>query len=245
MAVPMRVRVTTGARALYEVLKNPDDTSQVFRLLSAVNGGPSPAFLDRFAASRGGQALLARRPELIEVLEDRARLEAMPEGSVGRGYLTFMENGGYEAAFLVRSSEAGREMEGAVEGEALAWLDRRMRDSHDLWHVVTGYGADLLGEAALLAFTFAQTWNAGVGVLVSTAILRADDPDARRLIVDGFARGARAAWLPAVAWEELLPLPLEEVRARLRVGAPVAYEPFFAKDLPPGGLWAKPQPIAA
>ena len=36
---------------------------------------------------------------------------------------------------------------------------------HDLWHVVTGYGRDELGEACLLAFTYAQNKNRGVGFI--------------------------------------------------------------------------------
>ena len=45
----------------------------------------------------------------------------------------------------------------------------RMRDSHDLWHCVTGYSRDLVGEASLLAFTFAQTRNPGIGAIVAMA----------------------------------------------------------------------------
>ena len=77
-----------------------------------------------------------------------------------------------------------------------------------------------------------------VGLLVSVGFLRADDPEARHLMLDGFARGLSAAWLPVAAWEELLDRPLSEVREQLRVGKPRPYEPFYAKDLPAGGLLA-------
>jgi len=50
-------------------------------------------------------------------------------------------------------------------------LRNRMRDTHDLWHVVTGYKGDLVGEASLLAFLFAQTRNPGVGFIVAVALL--------------------------------------------------------------------------
>ena len=73
-------------------------------------------------------------------------------------------------------------------------------------------------------------------LLVATGLLRSNDPDARRLMVDALVRGLHAAWLPGVRWEELLPLPLDEVRARLRVGPPPVYERSEARDLPPGGL---------
>ncbi len=39
-------------------------------------------------------------------------------------------------------------------------------------------------------------------------------------------RGARAAFLPAVDWEELLALPLPLVRERLGISPPPEYDPI-------------------
>jgi ubiquinone biosynthesis protein COQ4 len=222
-----------AARSLYAVMRNPDDTAQVFRLFEAVSGRGPSALSRRFERSRGGTELLASRPEILDRLRDVKTLEALPEHSLGRAYLTFMQRDGLTPDWLVQASEVAAAPRGDLPHDYLA---RRLRDTHDLWHVVTGYGGDLLGEASLLAFTFAQTFAFGIGLLVSVGLLKADDPDARRLIIDGLARGARAAWLPAVKWEALLDQPLADVRARLRVGAPPAYEPFYARDLPSGGL---------
>jgi ubiquinone biosynthesis protein COQ4 len=228
------IRPIEIARSLYGVLQDPDDTSQVFRLFDAVSGRGPNAFTRRFERSRTGAELLVDRPDILARLRDTAGLANLPEGSLGRAYLAFMQRDGLTPDWLVKASEDGL---GDRRGTAAHdYIANRMRDTHDLWHVVTGYGGDLLGEASLLAFTFAQTFAAGIGLLVSVGLVRADDPDARRLIVDGFARGARAAWLPAVRWEELLDRPLEEVRAKLRVGAPPSYQPFFARDLGPGAL---------
>lgn len=161
----------------------------------------------------------------------------LPASSLGRAYLDFMRRDNLSAEFLVEVSAASA---GAAPVDADSdYIGRRLRDTHDLWHVLTGYRGDLLGEAALLTFTFAQTHNFGIGVVAAVAALRADEPDARRLLLDAFARGARAAWLPAVAWEELLSIDLGQVRDQLRVGAPPVYEPFFARDLPPGGIFAR------
>jgi ubiquinone biosynthesis protein COQ4 len=90
--------------------------------------------------------------------------------------------------------------------------------------VVTGYGRDLLGEASLLAFSYAQTRNRGVGFIVATAFWKARRaPEFRRMLRDAFRRGQRSAWLPAADWEALLARPLEEARAELRVGPPPSY----------------------
>jgi ubiquinone biosynthesis protein COQ4 len=100
--------------------------------------------------------------------------------------------------------------------------------------VVTGYQRDLLGEASLLAFTYAQTRNPGIGAIVAAAWWRAGrvNPEARRLLTEGYRRGRRAAWLPGQAWEELLRLPLDEVRERLAVGSPPVYQQVRSEGAP-------------
>jgi len=49
---------------------------------------------------------------------------------------------------LVAASAAGEA--GALPPD-FRFIHERMRDTHDLWHAVTGYQGDTLGEAALLA----------------------------------------------------------------------------------------------
>jgi ubiquinone biosynthesis protein COQ4 len=113
-----------------------------------------------------------------------------------------------------------------------AFIRERLRDTHDLWHAVTGYRGDVLGEAALLAFMLPQTRNVGVGLIVALGLLQTGGhPEARRVIVDGFRRGVAAAWLPGEEWEALLAEPLEEVRRRLRVGPPPVYTPVRSAEL--------------
>ncbi|NUP05927.1 MAG: ubiquinone biosynthesis protein [Polyangiaceae bacterium] len=229
------LRVVEAGSAVVALMRDPDDTKQVFRLLDAMTSGTPAAFREKFALSRGGARLLERRPKVLDVLQDRAALAALPAGSVGRAYLAFMQRDDLSADFLVRAS--AQTPIGARPDDVGNYIEMRLRDTHDLWHVVTGYGGDLLGEAALLAFTFMQTYSPGIGVLAAIGVYKADDPDSRRLILDAFARGARSAWLPAVEWEALLAEDLTTVRQQLRLYDPPCYEPFYAKDLPPGGLF--------
>src|SRR5262249_3550174 len=161
------------------------------------------------ASSRAGQRILAARPDLASHLADRKALAALPDGSLGRAYLAFMEEDNLTAEFLVDASKKGGVPHEGDEVEH--YVGRRMRDAHDLWHVVPGYKGDLLGEASVLAFTFAQTWAPAIGLLVGAAYLRSEEPDARRMMIDAFARGLRSAWFPAVPWEEMLAMPVDEV----------------------------------
>ena len=98
---------------------------------------------------------------------------------------------------------------------------------HDLWHVVTGYGRDVLGELALLAFTYEQTRNPGVGYIVRNVerrMRKGGNAEVSAFLREASERGRGAAFLPVADWEALLERPLEEVREELRVGPPPEYE---------------------
>lgn len=220
LRAPLRFR--EAGKALRALLRDPDDTSQVFRIVEALSGRNHVHMLRRFASDEAGRRLLAERPALLELLSDHAKLEALPAGSLGRAYLAFLRAEGITAEGLLQASLEGRSGNRDVPIE-LQFLRDRMRDTHDLWHTVTGYKGDLVGEAALLAFLFAQTRNPGIGVIVLLALALGREPGIRSLILQGFVRGARAQWLPSVAWEELLALPLANVRETLRVGDPPNY----------------------
>jgi len=217
-------------RALRALSANPDDTAQVFRIVRALPSGDR--VYRRLRRSESGRRLLDERPSLLAVLNDRDALLAMPPGSLGRCYGEFMASEQISADGLVAASVDGGD--GRPVPEAQQFVGERLRDMHDLWHVVTGYGRDLLGEAALLAFTFAQTRTLGIGVIVGHALWKArgDFAPARGIIWHGFRRGMRAEWLPAQEWEKLLPLPLEDVRERLRVGDPPAYTQLRSQGAP-------------
>jgi ubiquinone biosynthesis protein COQ4 len=221
-----RIRFGDAARAISALTKDPDDTAQVFRIVEALSGNSGARNLDRLKRTKSGTALLRERPELLETLTDHDKLRALPDGSLGREYVRFLESEGITAAGLKQASTDGRRYESHEIPADLDFLRNRMRDTHDLWHVVTGYKGDLVGEASLLAFLFAQTRNPGVGFIVATALIRGREAAVRRMIFDGFRRGLRAEWLPAVKWEKLLALPLDRVRQTLKVDAPPKYVPI-------------------
>lgn len=233
-----RFRFGDAARAMRALLKDPDDTAQVFRIIEALSGNHGDKMLKRLRASRTGARLLEERPNLAARLCDRAALEKLPDGTLGREYLRFLDSEGISAEGLVKASVEGTTLYGTAE---LEFFRDRMRDSHDLWHVLTGYKGDLVGEAALLAFSFAQTKNPGVGFIISIGFLRGGanrgaqrrpgpPPQVRRMILEGFRHGTRAEWLPAVEWEKLLEHRVEDVRKLLGIEKIGHYEEVRSKD---------------
>lgn len=207
--------------ALRKLIDDPTETAHVFTIIEALAGSAPLRVHKRFTSDPGGRRLLASRPNLIAHLADRARLEALPEGTLGRAYLRFIDREGITPDGLVEASIDGENGRWRSMGDEIAWITNRLRDTHDLWHVVTGYGGDVLGETALLGFSAAQTTNPGVALMALAATLRAFSGEVAQKVLHAFRDGRRAAWLVAVEWETLLAEPLEDVRRRFDI-TPVA-----------------------
>lgn len=226
-----RLEPRAALRAARALLRDPDDLPQVFTLIEALQGGTLDRVAKRLSWTTTGRGLLAIRPDIYPLLADHAALRDLPEGSLGRAYLEFMEAEAISADGIQEADARGKTLNLAL-GVDEQYVAQRLRDTHDLWHAVTGYKGDVLGEVALLAFTLAQTWNPALLVIVVLGLAKTyGAPDSRALIVDGFRRGRRADWFPGQDWESMLALPVADVRRRLGVDAPPAYAPVRSAEL--------------
>jgi len=215
--------------ALTALVKNPEDTRHVFTIIEGLAGATHERIAARLRTTAEGSRLLTERPDILQRLADRDALAALPEGSLGRAYLAFLDREGITPAGLVAASAAGESSDWHARDDAAGWVSRRLRDTHDLWHVVTGYEGDLLGEAALLAFSSAQTGHRGAALMSLVAVGRTRDGELARRVAAAWWAGRRAAFLPAFRFEDALARPLVDVRAELRV-APAAPYPRMRSD---------------
>jgi ubiquinone biosynthesis protein COQ4 len=218
-----------AGRALSALLRDPDDLPQVFTLIDAISGTAPHRLLLGFKRTETGTRLLRDRPDIVPVLSNRAWLRTLPEGSLGRAYLAFVESEGITADGIKTASLDATTRR--HRPASFMYLHQRMRDTHDLWHTLTGYKGDVLGELSLLAFTLGQHWNTGVAMIIGAALVKGWSGDLSRMVRDGFRRGRSSAWLPPQEWESLLPLPLATVRARLKIAAPPVYAPLRTTDM--------------
>jgi ubiquinone biosynthesis protein COQ4 len=222
-----RVQWRRAATALRTLVRDPERTEQVFELIQALAGRSGERVYRRFRADPEGRRLLRERPSLLAALSDRERLAALPEGSFGRAYADFMREQRLEAAGLVDAAVSVRDPDEPLDPER-RWFFDRLRDMHDLWHVLTGYGRDIAGEAANLAFTLGVTGNRGIAVIVLTAAVRGPktaDLHWQRYRLRAWRRGRRARGVTRARYEELLPEPLAEVRRALGIEAPERAHP--------------------
>ena len=121
-------------------------------------------------------------------------------------------------AGLAEASRIARDGTEQELSEAEQVYGSRQRNLHDVFHVLAGYDRDLRGEAAVLAFTLGQSFNAGIAYLVWNA-LRAEglNSPAGRLIRDGYRRGRRAK--PLLASREVSSR-VEHYRVSRRLAVP-------------------------
>jgi ubiquinone biosynthesis protein COQ4 len=211
-------------RAITRLVKNPNETREVFTIIRALSGSDLEKGLKRFQATELGKKVLQDRRQLTSVLNDRNMLATLPPSSFGRAYLEFITDEGLSSDGLVEASE-GKKKEPFTDPDLMLFAARQ-RDMHDLWHVLTQYGRDELGEACLLGFTYAQNRNRGVGFIALVGCLKLHGKygfNATRAIYSAFRDGRRAAWLPAQDWERLLEQPLDSVRRELGIQAPKVY----------------------
>lgn len=225
--IPTRRDWGSAWRALRKLLRNGDDTVQVFRIMRALNGDTSQKNYRKLLDRPGGGELAYARVELSERFADRAWLDSMPDGSVGAHYRAFLDKTGFSAQGLADISYADnsgwRELK-----HPYAWYGRRERDIHDIWHTLTGYTAEEhLGEACLVAFSFAQTRGLGWAFIAGGAALKSLRETGERkfaaAVLEGYRHGKQAAWLSGEDYETLMFEPLEEARKRLNIAEPVKY----------------------
>ncbi|HUO12130.1 MAG TPA: Coq4 family protein [Caulobacteraceae bacterium] len=224
--------VGRAIRALFALFRDKEDTAQVFEIMRALNGDSSRKGYQRLLSTPDGGRLAYERLELADKLMDDAWLDRFPAGTVGAAYREFIRSENLSAEGLAEESRKGLPAGAAEAPHPYAWFGRRMRDSHDIWHVLTGYGRDALGEASLVAFSYQQTKGLGWALIAFGAMSRIRGREGRpyrAAIREGFRRGKACAWLPGEDYEALLAEPLESARRRLGLMPPIAYEEIPAE----------------
>jgi len=220
-------------RSLRRLLADKEDTRQVFEIMRALNGQATARGYHRLLTTRAGGRIAYQRQEFAHRLMDDAWLDSLPAGSVGAAYRDFIRAEALSAEGLAEvSREGGPQIE---EPHPYAWFGRRTRDVHDIWHILTGYHRDALGEACLVAFSYAQTKGLGWAVIALGAAYRSRKGKGHpyvKAIWQGYRRGKAAEWLLGEDYEQLMAEPLDAARRRLGLTPPTLYEaiPPEARD---------------
>ena len=225
-------RPLKALRHFRKLIADKEDTEQVFHIIEALRDNRFSKSAQAFFATSEGRKLLAERRYLPAMLDDHDRLRQLPEGSVGRVYVDFMEREGLTAQGLVDESLKFRH--GAARHEdQIELYGERLRDTHDLFHILTGYGRDALGEQCVLAFSYSQTPSWGTLFIAWAGAREIRKGFGSRYPIyaavrEGLRIGRAAQQIAHQDIEALLAEPLDAARARLAIAEPSVYRQVHA-----------------
>ncbi len=215
-------------RSAIALKNNKEDTSLVYEVTNSVSGGVHIEKFRRFMGTDYGRRVVEKPIRIEEVLCRRDRLADMPVGSVGRAFYDFMEGEQLsETALLDATKSAGIDytMPGRFEGLCRQIIHFKV--THDLWHVLSGYGRDGLGEICLLKFYNGQWYDRGIELIVKIGSfsMGRQIPDLRMkaLLDEAFDNARTAQWIMGFDVEDYLPRPLNEVREMMNIRPPTLY----------------------
>jgi len=199
--------------ALSVLTRDPGRLDQVLVLGEAVNRAAAEQVWGRLTGTPEGESLARDRPRLNRDTVDFEVLAALPDGTLGREYVRFLSDN--------KITPDAFHSDPAFEDDQAVFMSARMRQTHDLWHVITGFSPDVHGEIVLQAFTYGQTgapsaWLIGVLGVLRYGKLR---PAFVRECLRAYRLGKAAPFFGAMYWEKRWERPVRELRAEL--GLPV------------------------
>jgi ubiquinone biosynthesis protein COQ4 len=225
----MDLDLVSMIRQLPKLILEPEDTKAAMTFYKAAGGRAiSDAMLEHLQSLEEGRRLLSDRPDVFDVLTDRERLRALPPDTLGHRYVAWADRTGIYPEGLVAMGHELGVLSDLPDG-TVGYLERRQQVLHDLYHVLTGYQTDPAGEVALLRFSAIQERNRAMSIisfLGQIIFVIHGRFDLFRLRRHASERARRAPLLILQDWEELVSLPLDEVRMRLHLHPAPDYEPL-------------------
>lgn len=199
--------------ALFRLTRDPDATRYVFMI------GDAQDTLAEDARLRGEMCDPFQDPSLEALWQERYApphydiegLLQLDPATLGGAYARHMRARGLRPDYY--APEAFR--------HKLHFLRLRVHQTHDIWHMLTGFGTDPAGEVGLQAFNFAQFTNGQTALILAGAILKSvlerRYGELDRFVgafCAGFRNGRRARPLLGVKWEGLWHERVDELRRR-------------------------------
>jgi ubiquinone biosynthesis protein Coq4 len=169
-------------------------------------------------------------PEVAAMLKERYiapahDLEALlqyPQDSLGYAYASSLKQQGFDRI----------DPEVKIDADT-SYIEHRWQQTHDIWHVVTGFGTSEIDEIGLQAFYLAQfrlplAAMLIANALVSTTLMHPEElSQLLNAIAQGWKMGATAKPFIAQKWEEAWEKPVSQWRRELNVQA-IAFAAFLS-----------------
>lgn len=193
-------------KAFMGVAKDIERTDDIFALSEKI----PDAIFDAYIAEMEKDERIResfRRKHIIEKF-DLDLLLLLPKGTLGYEYASFMRERGLAPDFYPQRETLTK----------AGYFRLHVYQTHDIWHIITGFSASPPGELALMAFYYKQFPLPTPILVLSAGLLNillsgAKDGHARLEGISlGWQLGRDARALFGVNWEEYWEVPVEEVR---------------------------------
>ncbi len=202
-------------QAIVRVLGDSTKTHEIHRV-EEITGRPRfRALLAEMSETPEGRRLLAERPELSSEHVDYDRLRALPATTFGGAYVRHLDGNGITADYQAAATRH-------VDDPDIAYLMRRFRQTHDVWHALLGLGIAGHEEVIIHSFSYGQL-RLPVSAMIMLfgtmkhIVLERRWGALRHSMLEAYRAGREAAPLMPVYWEDLWEAPLETVRVAYNV----------------------------
>ena len=215
------LRTANNLRLLAEIGRSGGEISTIADLVDSYLGSPMmAACVERFRAVPGGAQLLEERyPPLKPDIDALARL---PQGTLGHRYAQLIRSLHYDPKIFRPRDISSEER----------WLTQRIASTHDVHHVVVGFGTEQVGELGVLTVSALQigfpayVLLSTVGQLATFRLHGERFPLLCQAVAQGAALARTSPCLAAVRWEEGWDKPLSQWRQELGIQDPADGEPW-------------------
>jgi ubiquinone biosynthesis protein COQ4 len=153
------------------------------------------------------------RDRYIPPAHDLNKLLTYPQNSLGYIYATSIKKAGFDP-----NLHSGMTAESDAK-----YVELRLSQTHDIWHIVTGFDTSAIDEIGLQAFHLSQfpyplaTMLIANGLMYSTLLAPEELPPLLDAIAQGWQMGKTARALFAQKWEEAWDKPLAQWQAELNI----------------------------
>lgn len=219
--------------AFWAVVEGPTegyDALTITVAVAALAGAVHPSFepiAEMHARNHPGATKAITSP--IPGHTDIDALSRCPENSLGRLLYRMIVDNGYDPEVLDRET-----IKLSALPHALHYLNARILQMHDVWHLVAGYTTNSSNEIAISAFQLAQFGHNYSAMFLAAVTVMSATKEPRgftilmQIVMEAWQHGRAAPVMMDIEWESEWNSSLESIRTKY--GIPT-YQSVFPADL--------------
>lgn len=206
------------------------DAISITVAVASLAGAVAPYFgelAEKLACEHKGAAQAIKKP--IPGHTDIEALAGCPGGSLGRSLYDMIIDNGYDPEVLDRDSIALSELP-----HSLHYLNARILQMHDVWHLVAGYETTSSNEIAISAFQLAQFGHNYSSMFLAAVMTISTIKEPMgftilmQIITEAWQHGRETPVMMDIEWEQEWNNSLDNIRASHKIPL---YQSVFPADL--------------